>query len=303
MNFAQKLRQNGELIEAQLEELLSAPRMRNAVPERLLSAMRHAALGGGKRLRPFLVLESAALFDVPAERAFHCAAAVELIHCYSLVHDDLPSMDNDRLRRGRPTVWAAFDEWTAILAGDALQTLAFQVLAEAADAGICDASCALTLTRELAAAAGAAGMVGGQAMDLEAEQLASAAAPDIDHIVTLQAMKTGRLIRFSCEAGAILAGRDGSERAALRSFGDHLGVAFQIADDLLDAEGDAERMGKAVAKDADAGKATLVSLMGIRSARGELKRALEQARHALQIFGTRAEILASAAAFVANRDH
>lgn len=301
MNFAQKLRRNGELVEDQLEKLLSGPRMRNGVPERLLSAMRHAAIGGGKRLRPFLVLESAALFDVPADRAISCAAAVELIHCYSLVHDDLPAMDNDRLRRGMPTVWAAFDEWTAILAGDALQTLAFQVLAEAADAGLCDASCALTLSRELAAAAGAAGMVGGQALDLEAEQ--GPAVPDIAHIINLQAMKTGRLIRFSCEAGAILAGRYGAERTALREFGEHLGLAFQIADDLLDAEGDAKRMGKAVAKDAVAGKATLVSLMGIAAARDELERALEQAQRALEIFGSRGEVLTSAAKFVANRDH
>lgn len=301
MNFAQKLRRNGELVEDQLEKLLSGPRMRNDVPERLLSAMRHAALGGGKRLRPFLVLESAALFDVPADRVLPCAAAVELIHCYSLVHDDLPAMDNDRLRRGMPTVWAEFDEWTAILAGDALQTLAFQVLAEAADAGLCDASCALTLSRELAAAAGAAGMVGGQALDLEAEQ--GSASPEIAHIIRLQAMKTGRLIRFSCEAGAILAGRESEERAALRAFGEHLGLAFQIADDLLDAEGDAERMGKAVAKDAAAGKATLVSLMGIAEARDELETALEQAQLALQIFGSRAQVLTSAAKFVANRDH
>lgn len=301
MNFAQKLRRNGELVEDQLEKLLSGPRMRNGVPERLLSAMRHAALGGGKRLRPFLVLESAALFDVPADRVLPCAAAVELIHCYSLVHDDLPAMDNDRLRRGMPTVWAEFDEWTAILAGDALQTLAFQVLAEAADAGLCDASCALTLSRELAAAAGAAGMVGGQALDLEAEQ--GSASPEIAHIIRLQAMKTGRLIRFSCEAGAILAGRESEERAALRAFGEHLGLAFQIADDLLDAEGDAERMGKAVAKDAAAGKATLVSLMGIAEARDELETALEQAQLALQIFGSRAQVLTSAAKFVANRDH
>lgn len=212
-------------------------------------------------------------------------------------------MDNDRLRRGLPTVWAAFDEWTAILAGDALQALAFQVLAEAADAGLCDPACALTLTRELAAAAGGAGMVGGQAMDLEAEQLAGSAVPDIDHIVRLQAMKTGRLIRFSCEAGAILANRDGAERAALHTFGEHLGVAFQIADDLLDAEGDVERVGKAVAKDAGAGKATLVSLMGVDAARGELDRAVEQAQKALQMFGSRAETLSSTAEFVANRDH
>lgn len=301
MNFSQKLRRNGELVEDQLEKLLSEPHMKRDVPERLLAAMRHAALGGGKRLRPFLVLESAALFDVPEDRVLPCAAAVELIHCYSLVHDDLPAMDNDRLRRGMPTVWAAFDEWTAILAGDALQTLAFQVLAEAADAGLCDAPCALTLSRELAEAAGRAGMVGGQVLDLEAEQ--GSAVPDIGHIIRLQAMKTGRLIRFSCEAGAILAGRDGEERAALRAFGEHLGLAFQIADDLLDAEGDAERMGKAVAKDAVAGKATLVSLMGIAAARDELERALEQAQLALQMFGTRAEVLTSAAKFVANRDH
>lgn len=302
MNFAEKLRRNGEVVENKLDELLSGGLARG-VPERLLAAMRHAVLDGGKRLRPFLVIESARLFDVPAERAITCAAAVELIHCYSLVHDDLPAMDNDRLRRGKPTVWAAFDEWTAILVGDALQALAFEALAEAALAGLYDATCAVTLTRELAAAAGASGMVGGQAMDLEAGKLALPAPSDVGHVITLQALKTGRLIRFSCEAGAVLAGSGVANRAALRQFGEHLGLAFQIADDLLDAEGDAERVGKAVAKDNGAGKATLVSLIGIEAARLELDRTLEKALKALEPFGKRAQVLAMAAQFVANRDH
>jgi len=302
MNFTETLRRNGELTELKLDELLSAERM-TGVLARLVAAMRHAALGGGKRLRPFLVIESARLFDVAPDRALVTAAAVELIHCYSLVHDDLPAMDNDELRRGKPTVWAAFDEWTAILAGDALQALAFEILAEAAETGLYDARCAAGLIKELAAASGAAGMVGGQAMDLEAGKLSSPEAPDAPHVRTLQAMKTGSLIRFSCEAGAILAGRTGTERAALRDFGNELGLAFQIADDLLDAEGDAARVGKAVAKDAGAGKATLVSLIGIEAARQELAKALEAARQSLAPFGERAEILVSAAEFVASRDH
>lgn len=302
MNFAVQLRRNGELVESKLQELLSGDLMQG-VPERLVAAMRHAALGGGKRLRPCLVIESAALFEITADHAVTCAAAVELVHCYSLVHDDLPAMDNDRLRRGKPTVWAAFDEWTAILAGDALQALAFEVLAETAESGLYDAGCVVALTRELAAAAGAGGMAGGQAMDLEAGKRGLSAALDIEHVVKLQALKTGRLIRFSCEAGAILAGKGGDDRACLQQFGEHLGLAFQIADDLLDAEGDAERVGKAVAKDAGAGKATLVSLIGIEAARRELDHALEQAQHALQPFGSRAEILTRLANFVANRDH
>lgn len=302
MNFAEQLRRNGELVEIKLQELLSGSLVQGA-PERLIAAMRHAALGGGKRLRPCLVIESAALFEIPADHAVTCAAAVELVHCYSLVHDDLPAMDNDRLRRGKPTVWAAFDEWTAILAGDALQALAFEVLAEAAQSGLYDAGCAVALTRELAAAAGASGMAGGQAMDLEAGKLGASTVPTVAQVNNLQALKTGRLIRFSCEAGAILAGRGGDERACLHRFGEHLGLAFQIADDLLDVEGDAERVGKAVAKDAGAGKATLVSFIGIEAARRELDRALEQAQQALQPFGSRAEILTRLANFVANRDH
>lgn len=302
MNFAEKLRYNGQLVENKIEELLNDVN-RTGSPERLVAAMRHGMLGGGKRLRPFLVIESAALFDVPLERALACAAAVELIHGYSLIHDDLPAMDNDRLRRGKSTVWAEFDEWTAILAGDALQALAFEVLADTALSGICDGLCAITLTRELADASGGAGMVGGQAIDLESEKLSLPATPNLDHITNLQAMKTGRLIRFSCEAGAILAGHSGTERVALHRFGEHLGVAFQIADDLLDAEGDAERVGKAVAKDADAGKATLVSLMGTNAARAALSEALTEAKSELEIFGARAEILVAAAEFVASRDH
>ncbi|CFX15992.1 Farnesyl diphosphate synthase [Candidatus Filomicrobium marinum] len=302
MNFAEKLRHNGQLVESKLEELLNDVN-RTGAPERLVAAMRHGMLGGGKRLRPFLVIESAALFDVPSERTLACAVAVELVHGYSLIHDDLPAMDDDQLRRGKPTVWAAFDEWTAILAGDALQALAFQVLADTAISGNCDGLSAITLTRELAAASGAAGMVGGQAIDLESEKLSIPATPNVDHVTNLQAMKTGRLIRFSCEAGAVLAGHTGPERAALRQFGEHLGVAFQIADDLLDAEGDAERVGKAVAKDTEAGKATLVSLMGIDAAREALTRALNQAKAELKMFGKRAETLIAAAEFVASRDH
>ena len=268
-------------------------------PRRLSEAMAHGVLGGGKRFRPFLVIESAKLFGVPLELALNTAASLECLHCYSLVHDDLPAMDNDDLRRGRPTVHRAFDDWTAILAGDGLLTLAFEILARAETHLKPAVRCELVL--ELARAAGANGMVGGQAIDLEADKLGLPVQPDAAHIARLQAMKTGALITFGVMAGAILGEASARERAALRSYGDHLGLAFQIADDLLDAEGDATVMGKAVGKDAQAGKATLVSLMGTEAARLELVRVRDAAITALAPFGDRAETLIGAAHFVCAR--
>lgn len=299
MSFSQHLARSAERFEAELKALLSGEPV-SGVPQRLVSAMRHAVLGGGKRLRPFLVVESAGLFDIPFEEALAPALAVELIHGYSLVHDDLPAMDNDALRRGRPTVWAQFDEWTAILAGDGLQTLAFEVLAR--DGAIIDEGVRSRLVLALSMASGVRGMVGGQALDLEAEKLGDRALTSAQHVRHLQAMKTGALIRFSCEAGALLAGASRELHAALQTYGSHLGYAFQIADDLLDAEGDETTVGKAVAKDAAAGKATLVSLTGVEAAKAELRRTVDEAKTALAPFAGRAAILSAAADFVAERD-
>lgn len=271
----------------------------HSVPARLLAAMRHAVLGGGKRIRPFLVLESAALFGVPQDAAATAACALECIHCYSLVHDDLPAMDNDEMRRGQPTVWRAYDDWTAILAGDALQTLAFEILASSLTH--VDAATRTELIVALARASGAAGMVGGQAIDLEADKLGLPAKPDFDHIRRLQGMKTGALLIFACEAGAILGRASMAEREALRRYSTALGLAFQIADDLLDAEGNPAIVGKAVAKDGAAGKATLVSLMGLEAARAKLAETEAEAHDALHIFGGRADVMRDAARFVANR--
>lgn len=271
----------------------------SAVPARLLEAMRHAVLGGGKRFRPFLVEQSAALFGVPAQAAAPAGCAIELIHCYSLAHDDLPAMDNDELRRGRPTVWKAFDDWTAILAGDALQALAFELVSEPASHP--DADVRADLIRALAVASGGAGMVGGQALDLGAERISGDAVSDLTGVRRLQSMKTGALIVFACEAGAILAKATMADRQALRTFGDRLGYAFQIADDLLDVEGDVETVGKAVAKDNDAGKATLVSIMGVDEARKALLQTRDEAKEALAVFKERADVLRQAADFVVFR--
>jgi farnesyl diphosphate synthase len=303
MTFAQSLARAAQLTEAALDRILVEKTLAGEAPEpqagRLIAAMRHAVLGGGKRVRPLLVIESAALFGVPAEQAAATGAALELVHCYSLAHDDLPAMDNDTLRRGRPTVWKAFDEWTAILAGDALLTLAFDVLAR--ETTHTDPAVRIALVQAMARASGAAGMVGGQALDLMADKLGDPPAPTADHIRHLQAMKTGALLVYACEAGAILGAAPQAERQALVEFGTALGLAFQIADDLLDAEGDAATVGKAVAKDAAAGKATLVSLMGIPAARQMLADTEARANAALAPFGARADILHAAARFVVSR--
>lgn len=292
------------LTEARLEAALAAEPLEGERlrPQRLMAAMRHGALAGGKRLRPFLVVESAALFDVPAEAAITAAAAVECVHCYSLIHDDLPAMDNDDLRRGRPTVHRAYDEASAILAGDGLLTLAFDLLS-GADAHA-DPEVRIALVRALARAAGLGGMVGGQMLDLAAEGRFADGVPlalEIDEIRDLQAMKTGALLVFSCEAGALLGGASADARAALVSYGRALGAAFQIADDILDVEGTAEAMGKSVGKDQEAGKGTLVSALGLDRARAVLADLVEEARAALAPFGARGEMLAEAAAFVAAR--
>jgi farnesyl diphosphate synthase len=257
--------------------------------------MRYSALAPGKRLRPFLVLAGAHLFGVARRCALQVAAAVEMVHAYSLVHDDLPAMDNSDLRRGRPTCHKEFDEATAVLAGDGLLTAAFEVLAHP-DAHS-DPAVRCELVTALAVAAGAAGMVGGQMIDLIAEREAL----DIGAITRLQRMKTGALIAFACEAGAILAKAAAEPRIALRGYAHDLGLAFQIADDLLDVEGSAADAGKPVGADAAAGKATFVSTLGVGRARAQAELLIRQAVAHLDLFGGRAELLREAARFVISR--
>ncbi|PZO77748.1 MAG: farnesyl-diphosphate synthase [Mesorhizobium amorphae] len=267
-------------------------------PERLVAAMRHGVLNGGKRLRPFLVMESAALFSRTSdtrEAALRVGAALECIHCYSLIHDDLPAMDDDDLRRGQPTVHKAFDEATAILAGDALMTLAFDVLASAETP--LPAERRMALVSGLARASGMGGMAGGQALDLAAE----AERPDEEGIIRLQAMKTGALIRFACEAGAIVAGAGEADRERMAEYGSAIGLAFQLADDLLDRTASAEAMGKRTGKDAAAGKGTLVDLHGEDWTRAQLEGLVAQAVELLAPFGERGAVLRDAARFVASR--
>jgi farnesyl diphosphate synthase len=270
--FEKRLAERAVEIDAALDAALGCG---TVTPPRLAAAMRHAVMAGGKRIRPFLVIETAVALGARPGAAMPAAVALELVHCYSLVHDDLPAMDNDALRRGQPTVWKAFDDWTAILAGDALLTLAFEHLASGAAGGL-PSSHQLELVRLLAVAAGPSGMVGGQCLDLEADKLGTPPRPDVRHIETLQAMKTGALFRFACEAGAVVAGAGAAERASLRRFGEKLGAAFQLADDLLDVEGEPATVGKATGKDAAAGKATLVGVLGLAAARARLAE-IEQA--------------------------
>lgn len=299
MTFVQRLGAAAGHIERRLTELLAECGPEKG--ERLGAAMRHALLDGGKRFRPFLVIESAGLFGLEAPAVLDAAAAFECVHCYSLVHDDLPSMDDDDMRRGRPTVHRAFDEWTAILTGDALLTLAFEIVARPQTHA--DPAVRAELARVLAHAAGGRGMVLGQMLDLEAEKRGEPQRQTAEHVRRLQGLKTGALIAACCEAGAVLAHASDEERAALKRYGEGLGLAFQIADDLLDAEGDAAVMGKAAGKDSAAGKATLVSLIGIVEARARLTEAVGLAARELNRFGARATPLIEAAQFTASRGY
>ncbi len=301
-SFVDQLLRHAEAVEGCLEGLLGPDVQTGEIgrPPRLIAAMRHGALGGGKRLRPFLTAAAAQLFGVEGETPLRAGAAIELVHCYSLVHDDLPAMDDDDLRRGKPTVHKAFDEATAILAGDALLTLAFEVLA--APETHPDPAIRAELTLGLARAAGLGGMVGGQMLDLAAEgRYGAGDALSQDDIRTLQAMKTGALLTFAAEAGAIAAGADATDRARLLAYGKALGAAFQIADDILDREADAQAMGKAVGKDAAAGKGTLVDALGIDGARRECARLVSEAEAALAPFGAKAQTLCEAAHFTVAR--
>jgi farnesyl diphosphate synthase len=300
--FSARLDATAAEVEALLQQLLAPEPAPGEIarPERLRDAMRYAALGGGKRLRPFLVVETAALFDVPRRQALMAGAALECVHCYSLVHDDLPSMDNDDLRRGRPTLHKAFDQATAILAGDALLTIAFDLLAR--DETHADPAIRVALVAELARASGLGGMVGGQMLDLAAEgRFGAGGAATQDSVRRLQAMKTGALIRFACRAGAIVGRAQAAELATLDAYGVALGQAFQIADDLLDEEGDASVLGKATGKDSAAGKATLPRLLGRAGAHARLDDLIAQAAAALAPFGQRAGVLEACARFVGNR--
>jgi len=295
------LRETTSQVEAALDGFLALGRRDGEVmrPLRLLEAMRYSALQGGKRLRPFLTLETARALGGADDTALRAAVAIELVHCYSLVHDDLPAMDDDDIRRSRPTTHKAFDEATAILAGDALLTLAFEVMADTPTHP--DGAVRSALCLGLARASGVGGMAGGQMLDLEAE---TAAAPlELAAIARLQAMKTGALLRFSVEAGAIIADAAPARRAALTRYGEALGAAFQIADDLLDAEGNEIVLGKRTGKDIGRNKATLIATLGGTEARATLERLVTQAQAALDDadLGDEGRILSYAARFVASR--
>ncbi|CAA7626667.1 geranyltranstransferase [Candidatus Terasakiella magnetica] len=279
-------------VNAELDRLMPVS---EGAESRVQDAMRYASLDGGKRLRPFLVMQSASLFNVAETAAIRVACAIEMIHCYSLVHDDLPCMDDDDLRRGRPTCHKKYDEATALLAGDSLLTKAFEVLANPATHSDPQVRC--DLVAELAHASGAQGMVGGQMIDLQAQNLDL----DLAGITRLQQLKTGRLFSFSCEAGAVMGKAHGELRLALRNYAHDLGLAFQIADDILDVEGDAAEVGKRLQKDADAGKATFVSLLGLERARSQADMLAEQACRHLDPFGDKADLMRDVARFVVQR--
>jgi farnesyl diphosphate synthase len=295
MTFKEDLERVGRLVEARLDALLGTAAAGTAQGSTLAEAMRYAVLGGGKRLRPFLLMQSARLFGVNEAAALDAACALECVHCYSLVHDDLPAMDDDDMRRGRPTVHKAYDEATAILVGDALLTIAFETLS--APSLHEDPAIRSELVLHLARASGWQGMVLGQALDLSIGQTPFGG----EDVARMQALKTGALFRFACEAGAILGRASGPERKALIAYASAFGQAFQLADDLLDAEGDAAITGKAVAKDAGRGKATLIALVGIEAARARLKALLQEAEAALAPFGSRAGTLVETVRFAANR--
>lgn len=263
----------------------------------LYRAMRHAAIGGGKRLRPLLVHATAALYGVKPEQSLRVGTAIECIHVYSLIHDDLPAMDDDDMRRGKPTVHREFDEATAVLAGDCLHALAFEILAH--EATHRDSHVRAELVFELARAAGPAGMAGGQMMDLKAE----GATFDLPTVTRLQAMKTGALISCSVESGAILGRIPPEARTGIRGYAHDIGLAFQIADDIMDVEGDEELAGKKLRKDGDAGKETFLSLLGLERAREQAKMLVEQAIEHLRDFGSEADLLRDIARFTLARNH
>ena len=297
-NFLQQLKSDARVVEMRLAEIFRDTVYGGEIcrPPKLMSAIRHGVLNGGKRLRPFLVMESGRMLGAVTQNLVQIAIALECIHSYSLIHDDLPAMDDDDLRRGKPTVHKAFDEATAILAGDALLTYAFELLADNETHD--DPAIRIKLITKLANAAGLGGMVGGQILDLDP----LTTSPSQTQIKTMQQMKTGALIEFACEAGAICANASTKETAALAQYGSLIGQAFQLADDILDVTATASQMGKNTSKDLEQGKLTQVSILGVDEATTIAKELVEKACDLLSIFGDRAQILKEAAAFTISRD-
>lgn len=291
--LAEALRQIAADVDAEFDQLLMLP---GDSRDRLYAAMRHAAIGGGKRLRPLLVTATASLFHVDRDVALRVGTAVEAIHVYSLIHDDLPCMDNDDMRRGKPTVHRAFDDATAVLAGDSLHALAFEILSNTRTHT--DPFIRSELIATLALASGPDGMAGGQMMDLEAEKTTF----DLPTVTRLQALKTGALIAASVEMGAILGHIPPEGRAHLKGYARDIGLAFQIADDILDVEGNPELAGKALQKDADAGKGTFVSLMGLERAKQQAAMLVAQANEHLSSYGSEADLLRAIANYITERD-
>ncbi len=297
-DFAADIADCAQAVETALERQLVLGRLSGPGPaaERLINAMRHGSLEGGKRLRPLLVRQTAAIFHVPPHQALMAGLAVEMVHCYSLIHDDLPAMDNDDLRRGRPTVHKAYDDATAILAGDALLTHAFGLLADPETHP--DPTVRIRLVAELVAGSGAGGMVGGQMRDIEGEK--GGFTPD--EISTMQAMKTGALIRASVRMGAILGGADARALSVVTAYAEAAGRAFQLADDILDVTATTEAMGKATGKDAGMGKQTLVGQLGVEGARAKLAQIVNEALGCLRTFGPKADGLRATARYFASRE-
>ena len=292
-NLDEALTQISAEIDAEFDQMLSIP---DDTRRPLYEAMRHAAIGGGKRLRPLLVVATAGLFNVEHDTALRVGTAVEAIHVYSLIHDDLPCMDDDALRRGKPTVHKAFGEATAVLAGDSLHALAFEILGSAQSHS--DPFIRSELIACLARASGPDGMAGGQMMDLEAEGQQF----DLQTITRLQALKTGALIAASVEMGAILGHIPAEGRTHLKGYAQDIGLAFQIADDILDVEGDEALAGKALHKDADAGKGTFVSIMGLERAKEQAAMLVDQAIAHLASYGSEADLLRAVAHYISQRD-
>ena len=288
---------SAKAVDATLEAVLPRP---HGPQGRVQEAMRYATFAGGKRLRPFLVLHSARLFGVDDAHSLRVGSAIEVLHTYSLVHDDLPCMDDDDLRRGRPTTHIAFDEMTAVLAGDALLTIAFEILAD--ENTHPDPAVRIALVARLAEASGHDGMIGGQVIDMIADTMKAAEKFGVDDVVNLQRLKTGQLFEFSCEAGPILGKASAEDRARLRAYAQQMGVVFQITDDLLDVTSTAEKTGKAVGKDAQMGKATLVTLLGVDGARAEAHRRAEAAVAALGPYAARSPELSGLPLFLLDRE-